>query len=137
MNNKTKDTNDNPLRAGLRLERIVEPCILVIFGASGDLTKRKLVPALYNLAQERLIPTEFAVVGVARKEISDDEFRAQMKEALTEIGGESQVDESLWTSFSRGLFYFQGDFGDAEAFKHLKEKLDQIDKERGTRGNHL
>jgi glucose-6-phosphate 1-dehydrogenase len=129
--------NENPLRAGLRLERMTEPCVVVIFGASGDLTKRKLVPALYNLVQERLLPSEFAVVGVARKQVSDDEFRAQMKEALTEIGGEAQIDESLWSSFSRGLFYLQGEFGDAEAFKRLKEKLDQIDEERGTRGNRL
>ena len=130
-------TIENPLRAGLRLERMAEPCVVVIFGASGDLTKRKLVPALYNLAQERLLPSEFAVVGVARKQVGDEEFRAQMKEALTEIGGESQVDESLWSSFSRGLFYLQGEFGDPEAFKSLKEKLDRVDKERGTRGNRL
>jgi glucose-6-phosphate 1-dehydrogenase len=131
------DVNKNPLREGLRLERVAEPCVVVIFGASGDLTKRKLVPALYNLAQERLIPSELAVIGMARTEMSDDEFRNQLKEALTSIGGEAKIDETLWQSFSQKIHYMQGDFGDAASFEKLKEKLTVIDKEDGTRGNRL
>lgn len=127
----------NPLREGLRLERIAEPCVVVIFGASGDLTKRKLVPALYNLAQERLVPSELAVVGMARSQMSDDEFRNQLKEALTSIGGEAKIDETLWQSFSQKIHYMQGDFGDAVSFQKLKEQLETIDKEHGTRGNRL
>lgn len=129
--------NQNPLREGLRLERIAEPCVVVIFGASGDLTKRKLVPALYNLVQERLVPSELVVVGLARSQMSDDEFRNQLKEALTSIGGEGNIDETLWQSFSQKIFYMQGDFGDADSFVRLKEKLETIDKEHGTEGNHL
>lgn len=129
--------NENPLREGLRLERVAEPCVVVIFGASGDLTKRKLVPALYNLAQERLIPSEVAIVGLARTEMSDDEFRAQLKEALTSIGGEARIDETLWQSFSQKIFYMQGDVNDAASYETLKEKLAEVDKEYGTRGNRL
>src|ERR1051325_12228991 len=75
-------TNDNPLRQGIRLERTAEPCTVIIFGASGDLTKRKLVPALYRLSQEKLLPAEFAVVGFSRSQMSHDDFRAKMKDAV-------------------------------------------------------
>lgn len=129
--------NENPLREGLRLERVAEPCVVVIFGASGDLTKRKLVPALYNLAQERLIPSEVAIMGLARTEMNDDEFRAQLKEALTSIGGEAKIDETLWESFSQKIFYMQGDVNDAASYQVLKDRLTEIDKEHGTRGNRL
>ena len=70
----------NPLREGLSQERIPEPHVMVIFGASGDLTKRKLLPALYSLIRERLLPSNFAVMGVARTEFTDDQFRDEMKE---------------------------------------------------------
>src|ERR671911_462500 len=72
--------NINPLRSATRLDRTAEPCVVVIFGATGDLTRRKLLPALYRLAQQRAIPGEFAVLGIARHSLSDDEFRAAMKE---------------------------------------------------------
>jgi len=72
----------NPLLEGLQLRRMPDPCALVIFGASGDLTRRKLFPALYSLALRRLLPDKFAVVGVARSEESDDEFRERMKQAI-------------------------------------------------------
>src|SRR5215211_3938101 len=104
---------ENPLRAGIRLERTADPCAVVIFGASGDLTKRKLVPALYRLAQERLLPAEFAIVGLARTEMSSDEFRERMKEAVTEFSEAKSVDEKV------------------------SEILARVDKERGTQGNRL
>ena len=78
---QTSTVSDNPLRQGMRLERTAEPCAVIIFGASGDLTKRKLVPALYRLVQEKLVPAEFAIVGQARTEMNDDEFREKMKAA--------------------------------------------------------
>ena len=99
---------ENPLRAGMRIERTAEPCAVVIFGASGDLTKRKLVPALYRLAQQRLIPAEFAIVGTARNEMSDEEFRAKMREAVEQYSEEKAVDDAVWESFARGLFYVGG-----------------------------
>src|ERR1700694_3096536 len=107
----TSTVMENPLRQGIRLEKTAEPCIVVIFGASGDLTKRKLVPALYRLVQERLVPAEFAIVGQARTAMTDDEFRDKMKAAVAEFSEAKQVDEELWNSFARGLFYLPADIG--------------------------
>jgi glucose-6-phosphate 1-dehydrogenase len=129
--------NDNPLRAGMRLERTAEPCVVVIFGASGDLTKRKLLPALYNLAQDRLLPAEFAVLGISRPLMSDEEFRAKMREAVAEYGADKTVDDDVWTSFASGVFYMQGDFADEETYKRLAGNLERIDAERGTQGNRI
>jgi glucose-6-phosphate 1-dehydrogenase len=128
---------ENPLRAGIRLERTAEPCIVVIFGASGDLTKRKLVPALYRLMQERLLPAEFAIVGLARTEMSSDEFRARMKEAVEEFSEAKRVDEDVWNSFAQGLHYLTADINNPGDYEQLSQLLAQIDSERGTQGNHL
>ena len=128
---------ENPLREGMRLERKTDPCIVVIFGATGDLTKRKLVPALYRLVQERLVPAEFAVVGAARTQMTTEEFRAKMREAVAEFSGETQIDEEVWNSFARGLYYQTVDIGTAEDYKGLAALLEQIDSERGTGGNRL
>ncbi len=76
----------NPLREGLRLERTPEPCVVVIFGATGDLTRRKLVPALYSLSHQRLLPPQFALVGFARRDWSDEVFRQEKKNAVDELG---------------------------------------------------
>jgi len=128
---------ENPLRAGMRLERTAEPCVVVIFGASGDLTKRKLVPALYSLTQQKLLPAEFAILGISRPVMSDDEFRARMKDAVGQYGAERDVDDSVWESFASGLFYMQGEFDNDEAYKQLRERLEKLDSERGTAGNRL
>jgi glucose-6-phosphate 1-dehydrogenase len=128
---------ENPLRAGIRLERTAEPCIVVIFGASGDLTKRKLVPALYRLAQERLLPAEFAIVGLARTEMSSEEFRARMKEAVLEFSEAKRVDEDVWNSFAEGLQYLTADINTPADYDKLAEILKQVDAERGTQGNRL
>jgi glucose-6-phosphate 1-dehydrogenase len=129
--------SDNPLRAGMRIEHSAPPCAVVIFGASGDLTKRKLLPALYRLAQERLIPSEFAVVGVARQQMSDEEFRSQMHAAVSEHEEADAIDDLVWKSFASGLFYLQGDFAEAETFKRLRETLERVAGQRGTNGNRL
>lgn len=128
---------ENPLREGIRLERTAEPCIVVIFGASGDLTKRKLLPALYRLVQERLLPAEFAIVGLARTEMSSDEFRARMKEAVAEFSEAKSVDEEVWNSFAQGLYYLTADINNASDYEKLAQLLAQIDVERGTQGNRL
>jgi len=128
---------DNPLREGLRLERTAEPCTVVIFGASGDLTKRKLVPALYRLSQERLLPGEFAIVGVSRSPMSHDEFRAKMKDAVATYSEAKRVDEAVWQSFAQGIFYLPGDINDPKAYRSLSDLLDRIDRERGTAGNRV
>ncbi|HJQ25924.1 MAG TPA: glucose-6-phosphate dehydrogenase [Blastocatellia bacterium] len=131
------NTNDNPLRQGIRLERTAEPCVVVIFGASGDLTKRKLVPALYRLVQQRLLPAEFGIVGVARSPMSDDDFRNKMKDAVVTFSEAKSVDETVWQSFAQGLYYVAGDINDAKVYQQLKERLEQIDGERGTAGNRV
>jgi len=127
----------NPLREGLDLERVPDPSCLVIFGASGDLTQRKLVPALYSLAHEGLLPEGQTIVGMARAEMTDDAFRAAMRDACEEHARTQPIDEAVWKDFARGLFYIQGDFGDAEAFQRLAARLEEFDTTRGTGGRRL
>ena len=133
----TTPTLENPLRTGLRLERTAEPCVVIIFGASGDLTKRKLVPALYRLSQERLLPAEFAIVGVARREVSHDEFRNNMRDAIAQFSEAKKVDDAVWESFSKGLYYLPSSFDDPDGYKRLSSLLEQVDKERNTAGNRV
>jgi len=127
----------NPLREGLRLQRMPEPCALVIFGASGDLTKRKLVPALYNLDLEQLLPNSISIVGMARRPISTDEFRSQMREGVNAFSRKRPVDPAAWENFAKHIAYFQGNFDDPAAYRRLGELLDRLDAERGTAGNRL
>jgi glucose-6-phosphate 1-dehydrogenase len=127
----------NPLREGLRLQLTPEPCIMVIFGATGDLTMRKLVPALYNLAIQGLLPTGFSLIGVARRAMSDDEFRAQLLEAVNKYSRTRPVQPQIWETFAQGIFYAQAEFHDQAAFRALKTRLVQLDKDRGTGGNYL
>src|ERR1700682_4023623 len=134
---QTSTVSDNPLRQGIRLEQTAEPCTVIIFGASGDLTKRKLVPALYRLVQERLVPAEFAIVGQARTAMNDDEFRDKMKEAVAQFSEAKQVDDEIWNSFAQGLFYLTADIANADDYRKLSELLERIDRERGTAGNRL
>src|SRR5437867_10843592 len=101
----------NPLLEGLRLPRTPDPCALVIFGASGDLTQRKLFPALYSLAFRRLLPERFAVVGVARTEETDDEFRERMKEAVQKHARDEFRDD-VWDALADGMRYVATDFAD-------------------------
>jgi glucose-6-phosphate 1-dehydrogenase len=129
--------NPNPLREGLQGERVPAPTTMVIFGASGDLTKRKLVPALYSLARDRLLPPVFNVVGVARRDIPDDTFRANMKEATNKYARRRPVEEGLWKSFSDGIFYVNGTFEDPATYERLKRRLAEIDRERDTGGNRV
>jgi len=130
-------SGDNPLRAGMRLEPTAPPSVLVIFGATGDLTRRKLLPALYRLAQQRLLKSEFAILGTGRQSHSDDEFRALMQAAITEFGPDDSLDETAWQSFAKRIFYIGGDFNDAALFGQLKTKLEEIDKEYDTEGNRI
>jgi glucose-6-phosphate 1-dehydrogenase len=128
---------DNPLRAGMRIEPTAPPCGVVIFGATGDLTRRKLLPALFRLAQQRLVPSEFAILGTARQAHSDNEFRDAMKAAVAEFGSEAELDETAWQSFANRIFYVAGEFDDASLYQQLKTKLDEIEKEYDTQGNRI
>lgn len=127
---------ENPLRVGLQQDRIPDPQILIIFGASGDLTQRKLVPALYQMRLERKIPPELTIVGVARREWSHDYFREQMREGVEQFGGGLQSEE-LWDDFAKGLFYCSGNIDDPESYQKLKDFLAELDELRGTRGNRV
>jgi glucose-6-phosphate 1-dehydrogenase len=118
-------------------DRTSDACAVVIFGASGDLTRRKLMPALYNLACSRSLPSGFAVVGVARREKTDESFRAEMKEAVSAFSRRKPIDATLWADFDRGLSYLRGPADAPDTYERLRAQLERIDAERGTRGNRL
>jgi glucose-6-phosphate 1-dehydrogenase len=120
---------------GMRAAQVPPPLALVIFGATGDLTRRKLIPALFNLFCEGLLPERFAVLGVSRSEWSDEQFRREMKDAVVEFVREP--DEEAWDRFAPALRYEDLDFGDSDGYERLRERLDELDSERGTDGNRL
>src|SRR4029453_5204344 len=107
-------------------------CVLTIFGASGDLTKRKLIPALYNLALESRLPERFAVAGYARSEMSHEDFRQKMREAVSEFSRTGLKDESVWLQFAANLYYVAGSYDGREGYQKLKEFIDGFD-----RGSHV
>jgi glucose-6-phosphate 1-dehydrogenase len=127
----------NPLREGLRHARMPEPCTMVICGATGDLTNRKLAPALYNLMLGGFLPPEFSVVGFARRELTEEAFRRQLLDSINRYSRNRPAKASIWESFSRGISYQQGEFTDPDAFRSLATLLDRIDRDRGTSGNRL
>jgi glucose-6-phosphate 1-dehydrogenase len=126
----------NPLLEGLRSARTPDPCALVIFGASGDLTRRKLMPALYALASQGNLPVGFTVIGAARTPMSDGEFRRSMREAVGRYGRVA-VRDDIWEEFSAGLYYVSFDPTKESAFDPLKSALENADQARGTRGNRV
>ena len=136
LNRDQDETEQNPLRAGLLLERVPEPCAIVIFGATGDLTSRKILPAVYNLRRAGLLPAETSVVGFSRRPLSDDEFRKTTRESL-EVHSRVKPEEGIWHDFAESIFYEPGQFSDHNAYRDLSERLEQIDAARGTRGNRL
>jgi glucose-6-phosphate 1-dehydrogenase len=127
---------ENPLRVGLQQERTPEPLIMVIFGASGDLTKRKLVPALYQLKRERRLPPEITIVGVARRDWSHEYFREEMREGIEDFSDGIQSEE-VWKDFAEGLFYCSGNMDKPESYQKLKAFLGELDGRRGTMGNRV
>src|SRR5262245_55979266 len=127
---------ENPLLEGLQLRRRPEPCAIVIFGASGDLTQRKLIPALYSLAVRKLLPDRFAVVGVARSDETSEEFRARMRTALEAFSRDELYDD-VWERFSAGMRYVSADFTSDEDSDRLAAALADLDAERGTAGNRI
>jgi len=112
------------------------PCAIVIFGASGDLTRRKLIPALCNLAAAKLLPNQFAIIGFAFDPLTTESFRQQLTEGIKTFAT-SPVDEKVWAWFLQRIYYVQGDFGDAAAYDRLRAQLEQVEKEHGTAGNRL
>jgi glucose-6-phosphate 1-dehydrogenase len=130
------ETLENPLVEGLKMRRTPDPCVFVIFGASGDLTQRKLFPALYSLAYRRLLPEKFAVVGVARTEETDDAFRDRMEAAVREHARDPFRDD-VWQGLAEGMRYISTEFDNDDGEEQLARCLAQLDEERGTGRNRL
>jgi len=114
-----------------------DPCTMVIFGASGDLTQRKLLPALYNLALTRRLPDRFSVVGYARSDLSHEEFRRKMRDAVGRLSPGELTNDSLGERFFQSLYYVRGGYGEPEGYRRLKEFLSGIDRERPAPANRI
>jgi glucose-6-phosphate 1-dehydrogenase len=130
--------SENPLRAGLQSDRITDPCSIVFFGASGDLFKRMLLPAMYSLRLRGVLPNDFAIVGFSRTAYTDDGFRAYCKDQLDQFAPAGQKPQgAMWDDFAKRLSYVQGEFDDHDCFTELAKSLAQNDKNLGTKGNRL
>ena len=116
--------------------RRTEPCVIVIFGASGDLTRRKLLPSLCNLAGSGLLAENFAIIGVGRKEWSDQDFREQMRHAVAEFAVR-KVDPALWESIEERMRYCSGSYTDPETYQRLGTLLSEAHASHHTGGNAL
>jgi glucose-6-phosphate 1-dehydrogenase len=116
--------------------RIADPCVMVICGASGDLTKRKLIPALYNLAKAKFLSRDFAVIGFARKELTTEQFRQQLTEDLKKFAT-SSVEPEIWNWFLQTIYYLSGDLKDPKTYTKLKDLLSQVSKTHNARGNYF
>ena len=137
MSGPAADDWINPLRDSRdrRLPRIAGPCGLVIFGVTGDLARKKLMPAVYDLANRGLLPPGFALVGFARRDWADQDFAQVVHDAVREHS-RTPFSEDVWEQLAKGIRFVHGSFDDAEAFTELSHTLDALDRERGTRGNH-
>lgn len=127
----------NPLRSpsDYRLNRIAGPSSLVIFGVTGDLSRKKLIPAVYDLANRGLLPPGFALVGFARRDWDDQDFMKVVYDAVKEYA-RTEFHEDVWAQLAEGIRFVSGTFDDPAAFERLKETIDELDRERGTMGNH-
>src|SRR4051794_4640501 len=114
------------------------PCALVLYGASGDLAKRKIIPALYELAREKLLSPNFALIGYARSEMSDDDFRKEARDAIEKFSRVKPIDEETWKRFAPAIYYHRADdYGSSEAHEKPAARLEQIDSKHGTPGNRM
>src|SRR6266542_2601602 len=113
------------------------PCAIVLFGITGDLSKRKLVPALYNLMADGSLPEQFAVVGLTRRGATPDEMRQRFRQSTAELGRRKAVDAGVWNKFAAALDFVNGQLDDPDAYAALKKKLAAVDREKGTAGNRI
>ncbi|QIT11619.1 glucose-6-phosphate dehydrogenase [Clavibacter michiganensis] len=127
----------NPLRipSDRRLNRIAGPSSLIIFGVTGDLSRKKLMPAVYDLANRGLLPPGFALIGFARRDWEDQDFEQVVYEAVKQYS-RTKFDEDVWRQLAQGIRFVQGTFDDDEAFQTLKDITEELDRDRGTMGNH-
>ncbi|WP_299165190.1 glucose-6-phosphate dehydrogenase [uncultured Arthrobacter sp.] len=133
--NSTKSRN--PLRdpRDRRLSRIAGPASLVLFGVTGDLARKKLMPAVYDLANRGLLPPSFALVGFGRRDWTDADFAQEVLSSVKQYA-RTPFDESVWEQLSEGIRFVQGNFDDDDAFVQLRKTVEELDSTRGTRGNH-
>lgn len=131
-------TKENPLTAGTAKTLLPQPCVLVIFGAAGDLSWRKLLPAIYNLNVDGVLPSNFAVIGfgIGSQGDGDEWIRTRAKDGIQHFSRQP-LDENHWQDFARALFYIEGSFNDAQAFAHLKARLEAIDQQFGIPGSRV
>lgn len=129
--------SSHPLEEPGMSSRFIDPCILVIFGATGDLTARKLLPAIYNLAREGQLPPQFACVGFARRDKTHEQFREEMKEAINSFSRVKPIDETLWATFKEQLFYHKSEFHEESGYNSLSSFLTDLDARLGTKGNRV
>ncbi len=129
-------SDTNPFREGLVSRQAPESCIVVIFGATGDLTHRKLVPALYNLAEDGDLPPGLRVVGFARRDKTDEQFRGDLEEVNRKVSRQGHS-ETLWESFAAGIFYHQSEFQDDEGYRRLADRLNAMESESEGARNRL
>lgn len=127
----------NPFRLGNEDSLRVDPCVVVIFGATGDLTHRKLVPALYNLGVDSLLPANFHLVSFARREYSDDAFREELKKSVAQHSRRKPLDEALWSEFAAHSYYVSSGFDQPDGYLKLKKVLDDIDTKTGRSCNRV
>src|SRR5438093_491349 len=118
-----QQTEESPISHLNEARKAVEPCSIVIFGASGDLTARKLIPAFYHLCKEKQMPPEFRIAGFARREKTDASWRAELRQALDQFSRTKPVDERVWQDFSQHISYCQGDLTEAAAYQKLEQQL--------------
>ena len=116
---------------------VASPCAVVIFGASGDLAKRKLIPAIYELARQKMLSEKFVLVGYSRSEMTDQEYRAECREAVQKFARTKPVDEAVLKRIENAIFYVRGDYGAEPDFKRLHDQLAKLDEKFGTAGNRL
>ncbi len=129
---------ENPLRAGLQTDRISDPCTIVFFGASGDLFKRMLLPALYSLRLKGILPNDFAIIGYSRSNYTDETFRAYCKTQLDQFAPPDQKPQgAIWDDFAKRIGYIAGEFDDHAAYTKLSQRIAQCDEQLGTKGNRL
>src|SRR6202035_5155706 len=142
--NRIPDTTQLVACPPRRQAKPADPCAMVIFGATGDLTKRLIVPALYNLLRTKVLPEQFALIGVARTEETAESWREQLYDMLKSFVGSAaaeldidEIDESAWTRLAQKLVYVQGDLTNPDLYDKLRVALDEAEKTRGTRGNAI
>lgn len=127
----------NPLRAAddYRLNRVAGPCGIILFGVTGDLSRKKLMPAIYDLANRGLLPPGFALVGFARRDWNDEDFMKVVHDSVAQYA-RTEFREEVWDSLARGIRFVQGEFDDDDAFNRLRDVVAELDRDRGTMGNH-